>query len=68
MILKRRIKRTTSLKNFTTNNLTDYGATVEPICTVCKRHKPLNWWVKDCADITCKGHYKIHKKRLLKHV
>ena len=76
MVLRKRLKKRKRLKlkpivnylaNKKGNPITGYGARVDPVCTVCKRHKPLNWWVKGCADITCKGRYKVTKRRLLKH-
>ena len=72
MKLRKRLKKRKRLKlknNITVkgNPITGYGARVDPVCTVCKVHKPLNWWIKGCADITCKGRYKSPKRRLLKH-
>ena len=65
--IKKRLKLKNSFVNKKSNNITGYGARLDPICTVCERHKPLNWWVKYCADITCKGRYKVPKRRLLKN-
>ena len=67
MALRKRLKRKNTFTNKISNPIKGYGARLDPICTVCKRHKPLNWWVKHCADITCKGKYKAPKRRLIKH-
>ncbi len=66
MKLRKRLKLKNNFPKQIGNHITGYGARQDPICTVCKRHKPLNWWVKFCADITCKGRYKSPKRRLLK--
>ena len=72
MKLKKRLKlrkRRKLKNNFSKkigNPIIGYGARLDPVCTVCERHKPLNWWVKWCADITCKGRYKVPKRKLLK--
>lgn len=63
---KNLIKRIKSPKKLIHKKLTGYGARTDPICTKCKRHKPLNWWVKDCANICCTGHYKSPKRKMLK--
>lgn len=64
--LRKRLKTKSELpKQIEYKKLTGYGARTDPICTVCKHHKPLNWWVKICADITCKGRYKAPKRKLL---
>ncbi len=72
MKLRKRLKKRKRLKlksrpTLNVNTLTGYSARVDPVCTVCKGHKPLNWWVKACADVTCKGRYKASKRRLIKN-
>lgn len=65
MALRRRLKLKDIFSHSHSNDITGYGARIDPICNVCGHNKPLNWWVKICADITCCGRYKAARKRLI---
>jgi len=65
---RKKLKTKILIKNIKSNPITGYGAKTDPICNVCKRHKPLNWHVKICADIICTGKYVTKRKKLKNYI